>query len=223
MEGIDVVVHLAAIPSEDAFTRLMEANVAATFNVFEAARECGVRRLVFASTNHVTGFYPRSQRVGRRIPFDRTLYAVTKVFGEALGRLYADKWGLDVICLRIGAFGNRPTSVHALSMWLSERDAVQLFTKAIMAGDVGFLIVYGLSRSRWSSWDNPGAALLAYVPSTTPRMLLMKTSIEEQRAMVSSYKEARTRGGSTGTSTTSKALCALDGIAAMIASAFERG
>jgi uronate dehydrogenase len=96
--------------------------------------------------------------------FDRTLYAVTKVFGEALGRLYADKWGLDVICLRIGAFGNRPTSVHALSMWLSERDAVQLFTKAIMAGDVGFLIVYGLSRSRWSSWDNPGAALLAYVP-----------------------------------------------------------
>jgi hypothetical protein len=201
----------------------MEANVAATFNVFEAARECGVRRLVFASTNHATGFYPRSQRVGRRIPFDRTLYAVTKVFGEALGRLYADKWGLDVICLRIGAFGNRPTSVHALSMWLSERDAVQLFTRPSWPATSAFsssTACHGVDGRRGTTRE---PRCWHTCPSTTPRMLLMKTSIEEQRAMVSSYKEARTRGGSTGTSTTSKALCALDGIAAMIASAFERG
>jgi uronate dehydrogenase len=165
MEGIDVVVHLAAIPSEDRFPRLLEANVVATFNVFEAARQCGVRRLVFASTNHVTGFYPRLERVGPGDPVrPDSLYAVTKVFGEALGRLYADKWGLEVICLRLGAFGKRPTSVYALSMWLSERDAVQLFTKAVTARDIDFLVLYGLSRSRWSSWDNQGTALLGYVP-----------------------------------------------------------
>ena len=164
-EGADVVVHLAAIPSEDEFPRLLEANVVATYNVFEAARQAGVRRVVFASTNHVTGFYPRSERVSPEDPVrPDSIYAVSKVFGEALGRLYADKWGMEVVCLRIGAFSERPTSADELGMWLSHRDAVQLFTKAITARDVRFLVVYGLSRSRWSWWDNPGAKLLAYEP-----------------------------------------------------------
>ena len=108
MEGTDVVVHLAAIPSEDTFERLLQANVAATYNVFEAARQAGARRVVFASTNHVTGFYRRSERVGPADPVrPDSMYGATKVFGEAVGRLYADKWGMEVVCLRIGAFGER--------------------------------------------------------------------------------------------------------------------
>ena len=91
-EGADVVVHLAAIPSEDEFPRLVEANVVATYNVFEAARQAGVRRVVFASTNHVTGFYRWSERVSPADPVrPDSMYAVTKVFGDAVGRLYADK------------------------------------------------------------------------------------------------------------------------------------
>lgn len=165
MAGVDVVVHLAAIPGEDSFSRLVEANVFGTYNVFEAARQAGVRRVVFASTNHVTGFYPRRERVGPPDPVrPDSLYAVTKVFGEALGRLYVDKWGLEVVCIRIGSFGRRPTTARALGTWLSERDAVQLFTKTVTAPAVGFLVVYGASRSRWSSWENPGAALLDYTP-----------------------------------------------------------
>jgi uronate dehydrogenase len=165
MAGVDVVVHLAAIPGEDSFSRLVEANVVGTYNVFEAARQTGVRRVVFASTNHVTGFYARRERVGPSDPVrPDSLYAVTKVFGEALGRLYFDKWGLEVVCVRIGSFGERPTTARALGTWLSERDAVQLFTKAMTAPAVGFLVVYGASRSRWSSWENPGAAVLGYTP-----------------------------------------------------------
>jgi uronate dehydrogenase len=165
MKGIQVVVHLAAVASEERFGRLLEANVISTFNVFEAARQRDVGRVIFASTNHVTGFYRRRERVAPSDPVrPDTLYAVTKVFGEALGRLYADKWGLTVVCLRIGSLAERPTSVHELAMWLSQRDAVQLFTRAISAPGTGFLVVYGTSRSRWSSWNNPGATQIGYAP-----------------------------------------------------------
>lgn len=166
LEGIEVVVHLAGIPSEDLFSRLIDSNIRATFNVFEAARQAGVRRAVFASTNHVTGFYPRAQPIGPDDPVrPDSMYAATKVFGEAVGRLYADKWGMEVVCVRIGSFAERPTSAHALGMWLSPRDAVQLFTRAVTTPGVSYLIVFGLSRNRGSWWHNPGASVLGYEPA----------------------------------------------------------
>jgi uronate dehydrogenase len=167
MEGADAVVHLAAIPVEDQFDRLLEANIAATYNVFEASRQAGLRRVVFASTNHVTGFYRRDQRIGPGDPVrPDSLYGVTKVFGEALGRLYADKWELEVVCLRIGSFGDRPRDADALPMWLSPGDAVRLFTHALDAtGIPRFLVVYGASKVPGPWWDNPGAAVLGYEPA----------------------------------------------------------
>ena len=165
LDGIEVVVHLAGIPSEDLFARLLEANVRGTYNVFEAARQCGVGRVVFASTNHVTGFYPRTQRIGPDDPVrPDSMYGATKVFGEAVGRLYVDKWGLEVVSVRIGSFRERPVSPHSLGMWLSPRDGVQLFTKAVTAPRVGYLVVFGLSRNERSWWDNPGALVLGYEP-----------------------------------------------------------
>ena len=165
VRNADAVVHLAAVPEEDRFDRLIEANVAATYNVFEAARQAGVRRVVFASTNHVTGFYPRTTRVGPDDPVrPDSLYGVTKAFGEALGRLYHDKWGLEVVALRIGAFGERPESAEVVPMWLSPADGVRLCTRALVAPDVGFLVVYGASRVPDGWWDNPGAAIIGYEP-----------------------------------------------------------
>jgi uronate dehydrogenase len=165
VEGADAVVHLAAIAQEDRFERLLEANVVATYNVFEASRQAGVRRVVFASTNHVTGFYARAERVGPDDPVrPDSLYGVTKVFGEALGRLYADKWSLEVVCVRIGAFGKQPDDPDALPVWLSPGDGIRLFTRALIAPKVGFLILYGLSRVPGSWWKNPGAAVLGYEP-----------------------------------------------------------
>ena len=163
--GVDVVVHLGAIPGEDTFARLLAANVAATRNVFEAARRQGVRRVVFASTNHVTGFYPAAQRIGPDDPVrPDTLYGVTKVFGEALGRLYADKFGLEVVCLRIGAFGERPSDANSARMWLSPRDGVQLVRRSVDSPGVGFLVVYGASRVPDPFWENPNAARIGYEP-----------------------------------------------------------
>ena len=105
MEGVEAVVHLAAEPGELAFGELLGSNFTGTFNVFDAARRAGVRRVVFASSNHATGFYPAGERLTGVEPVRPDgLYGVSKVFGEALARMYCDRFGLEAICLRIGAF-----------------------------------------------------------------------------------------------------------------------
>jgi uronate dehydrogenase len=190
MEGVDAVVHLAAIPVENRFDRLLAANIAATYNVFEASHQAGVRRVVFASTNHVTGFYARGERIGPDDPVrPDSLYGVTKVFGEALGRLYADKWALEVVCLRIGSFGDGPRDADALPMWLSPGDAVRLFTRALVAtGIPRFLVVYGASNVPDAWWDNPGAAVLGYEPAD-------EVDPEVRRALAAEEPSSNFQGG----------------------------
>src|ERR671924_674469 len=109
VDGVEAVVHLGAIRTETSFDQLVGPNVLGTFNVFDAARRAGVRRVVYASSNHATGFYPVDQRLsGVEPPRPDGLYGTTKAFGEALGRMYSDRFGLEVICLRIGSFAERP-------------------------------------------------------------------------------------------------------------------
>jgi uronate dehydrogenase len=120
MDGIDAVIHLAGIPHEDTFERILESNVVGTYHVFEAARRQGCARVVLASSLHVTGFYPAETRIGPDAPpRPDSFYGVGKAFGEALGRLYADKHGIEVLCLRIGTLAERPTTPRHLSTWLS--------------------------------------------------------------------------------------------------------
>lgn len=159
MEGVDVVVHLAGIPDEATFSEILETNIVGTYHVFEAAKRSRVRRVVFASSNHATGFYPVSTIITPDVPVrPDTYYGVSKVCGEALGRLYHDKWGLEVVCLRIGSFRAKPEDARQLSTWLSHRDAIKLVRKSIDAPDVGFTIVYGVSANTRAWWDN-GAEL----------------------------------------------------------------
>jgi uronate dehydrogenase len=165
MEGIEGVVHLGAIPHEAPFDDVLEGNIATTYSVFEGARRAGVRRVVFASSAHVVGFYPRGHTLGPDDPVrPDTFYGVSKAFGEALGRLYADKYRLEVVCLRIGAFSERPGSVRELSIWLSPRDCVQLVRCSLEAPEVDFTIVYGVSANTRSWWTDDAAATLGYRP-----------------------------------------------------------
>ena len=108
--GIDCVIHLAGISEEPtSWEEVLPANIVGSYHVFEAARRSGVRRVVYASSNHVVGFYRRDRTVGTQEPMRPDgVYALSKCFGEALGRLYADKHGLSVACLRIGAFRAQP-------------------------------------------------------------------------------------------------------------------
>ena len=165
MKDVDMVVHLAAIAHEASFDEILAGNITTTYCVFETARRTGVRRVVFASSNHVTGFYPRSETVGPDDPVrPDTLYGVSKAFGEALGRLYAEKYGLEVVCLRIGSFAERPATPRQLSTWLSPRDCIQLVRCSLEAPAVGFTVVYGVSANARSWWKDDAAASLGYQP-----------------------------------------------------------
>jgi uronate dehydrogenase len=125
---------------------------------------------VFASSLHVTGFYDASERIGPEAPVrPDSFYGVSKVCGEALGRLYADKHGLEVVCVRIGTFAERPTTPRHLSTWLSPRDAVELFYRSLVAPDVGFTLVYGTSANQRSWWDPGPIDRLGYRPRMTLR------------------------------------------------------
>jgi uronate dehydrogenase len=163
--GMDAVVHLAAVPDEAAFEVLAGPNLHGAFNVIEQARRAGVRRIVYASSNRITGFYPVSQRLSGAEPVRPDgLYGATKAFGEALGRLYAERFGLEVVCVRIGSFEPRPSEPRHLSTWLSPGDAVRLFAACLSAPEVTFAIVYGASANTRGWWDLGPTRALGYEP-----------------------------------------------------------
>ncbi len=164
--GIDTVIHLGGIADEASFPEILDANIVGTYHLYEAARRAGVRRVVFASSNHATGFYPIEQRI--RVedpPRPDSYYGVSKVFGEALARLYYDKWGIESVCLRIGSFRDAPEDVRQLSIWLSPDDAAELIRRSVRAEHIGYLVAYGVSDNERSFWDNaePSAAL-GFIP-----------------------------------------------------------
>jgi uronate dehydrogenase len=163
VEGVDAVVHLGAVPDEAPFAELAGPNLHGTFHVFDACRRFGARRVVFASSNHATGMYPAGEPLtGGSLPRPDGLYGASKVWGEALGRMFAERFGLEVVCLRIGSFRPRPTQRRELATWLSHADAVRLVHAALTAPDVRFEIVYGVSANTRAWWPLTGA--LGYAP-----------------------------------------------------------
>ena len=167
MAGIDCVIHLAGIPEEDAWEKILPLNIEGCFNVFESARRQGVRRLVFASSNHAVGFHRRETFIDTMVqarPDGR--YGVSKVFGEAVGRMYADKYGMSVACLRIGSFrpSDRPAETRHLLTWISHRDMAQLASRCVEHENYHFVVVYGVSNNLRNRWDNTPAKFLGYRP-----------------------------------------------------------
>src|SRR6516165_6414614 len=167
MAGIDCVVHLAGASVESEWEKVLPLNIEGCYNVFEAARRSGVKRIVFASSNHAIGFHRRERFIDTNVvPRPDTRYGVSKVFGEALSRLYADKHGMSVACLRIGSFltPDRPTDSRQLLTWISHRDMVQLVRRCIDHPDYHFVIVYGVSNNLRGRWDNSNVKFLGYRP-----------------------------------------------------------
>lgn len=163
--GVEGIVHLGGQSIEADWETVLQANIIGCYNLFEAARRQGVKRVVFATTNHVIGFYRRAQRIDHTAPVrPDSRYGASKAFGEALGRLYADKHGLRVLNIRIGNFGNRPLDRRRLSIWLSPRDFLQLVRIGLEHPDVHCETVYGASENDRTWWDNANAYRLGYRP-----------------------------------------------------------
>lgn len=154
-EGASVIVHMGGKADESDFSEILSSNIAGTHNVFEAARRAGVKRVVYASSHHVTGFHSSDEMVGPNSDVrPDTYYGVSKVFGEAMGRLYHDKWGLEVVCLRIGVCREMPENSDQLRTWLSIPDSIRLVSAAVTNRlRDGFVVVYGVSNNSARFWD----------------------------------------------------------------------
>lgn len=160
------VVHLGGLADEDDFHDLAEINIVGTYHVFEAARRAGARRVVYASSNRATGFYSTDTLLDASMPpRPDGLYGVSKVAGEALGRLYADKFGLEVAALRIGSFEPTPQDQRQLSTWLSPADCLAAFLAAMTAPELSYAVFYAVSRNTRRWWDLADGQALGFDPS----------------------------------------------------------
>ncbi|HQT46101.1 MAG: epimerase [Acidocella sp. 20-63-7] len=165
LAGASVAIHLAGSSVERPIPEIIENNLVALHQLYEGALRNGVRRVVFASSNHTIGMYPSGARLRLDDPVRPDgLYGLSKVWGEAMGRLYWDKHGIETVAIRIGSALPRPTETRHLSTWLGYEDMETLFLRALRAPDIGFLAVWGVSANTASWWDNAGAEKLGYLP-----------------------------------------------------------
>lgn len=167
LQGVDAVVHLGGVAVEGPWDPILQANVRGLHHLYEAARRQGVKRVVFASSNHVTGCYPQAQTINPEAdpPRPDGNYGLSKVFGEGIARLYWDRFGIETVCLRIGTATPTPPDCRALATWLSLGDLLRLVTAALTAPGVGFLVAYGISANTRRFHDSAQAwQRLGYVP-----------------------------------------------------------
>jgi len=164
VQGVDAIVHFAGYPREAGWDTIIPANIVTTANLFEAAQKHGVRRIVYASSNHVIGFHPTDTPIGLAAELKTdSRYGVSKAFAETLARFYYEKFGLESLGLRIGRCEDRPTDERMLSTWLHPEDMTQLVTLGL-DHPVRADVIYGISRNARSWWRNDGQPV-PYVPA----------------------------------------------------------
>ncbi|WP_308102902.1 NAD(P)-dependent oxidoreductase [Lentzea sp. CC55] len=195
-EDVDAVIHLGGHSLEESWDKILRVNIDGTHTVLEAARRAGVRRVVLASSNHAVGFVERAQGVAGDYAFPRpdTYYGVSKVAMEALGSLYADRYGMDVIAIRIGSCFEKPKDVRMLSTWMSPDDGARLFEACLSAPSPGFRVVWGVSDNKrgWFSLDE--ARALGYEPKDDSEQYAAEV-LEEHGELDPSSPAARYVGG----------------------------
>lgn len=164
-ESLDGVVHLAGLAGEASLPKSLTAHAVTTAALLDAMVEHGVRRIVYASSNHAVGRVPRTDLVtDRELPRPDTFYGVAKVAAEATLRLYADRYGIDAIVCRIGSMLAQPESTRHLSTWLSPDDCVRMVEAGLTAPAPGYAVIYGISANTRAWWDLDPGRRLGYEP-----------------------------------------------------------
>lgn len=165
VDKASAILHFGGVSVEAPFMRIMHANIQGCYNVFEAARLQGKKRIVYASSNHVIGFHETTTRLDATATMrPDTYYGVSKAFGENLASLYADKHGMDIASLRIGTSIAEPTDPRHLSTWLAREDLLALIDACLKAGKLGHTVLYGASANTRGWWDNSLAPHVDYRP-----------------------------------------------------------
>jgi uronate dehydrogenase len=164
LEGADMVVHFGAIGDEAPFGDILQANIIGAYNVWEAAYQHQLKRVVYASSIHAVGMHKKTDFIGIDAPHrPDTFYGLAKCFAEDLGSMYWDKRGMESVCMRILSCA-QVTNTRALGTWLSYDDLIQLVERAIDTPVTGFSVVYGVSNNDRAPVDNAKASFLGYRP-----------------------------------------------------------
>ena len=164
LAGVDAVVHMGGVSTERPFEEILPANIVGVYNLYEAARKQGVKRIVFASSNHVTGFYKQSETIdATAAPRPDGWYGISKAFGEDVSRFYYDRYGIETACIRIGSSFPAPKDRRMLASYLSYDDLHRLVTACLSTPALGHSIVFGMSNNAVTWWDNRCAKHVGYV------------------------------------------------------------
>lgn len=165
MKGVDAVVHFGGVSTEGPFGPILQANIIGAYNLYEAARKQGTKRIVFASSNHVTGFYRQSETITADMPArPDSMYGLSKAFGEDISRFYFDRYGIETACVRIGSSFPEPRDRRMLASWLSYGDLHRLITACLTTPVLAHTIIFGMSNNSVTWWDNAQARHVGYVP-----------------------------------------------------------
>jgi uronate dehydrogenase len=192
--GVDAIVHLGGVSVERPFDEILPANIQGVYNLYEAARIHGVRRVVFASSNHAIGFHRQGDVIDANAPLRPDgYYGISKAFGESLSRFYFDRYGIETVCLRIGSSFPEPKDRRMLVTWLSYDDLTHLVVQSLFTPNVGHTIVYGASANRDSWWDNHLAAHLGYEPKDSSEPF--RAQVEAQPGLPPDDPAAQYQGG----------------------------
>lgn len=192
--GCDAIVHLGGVSVERPFEEILEANIKGIFHLYEGARRHGVKRVVFASSNHVIGFYKQSETIdahaGRR---PDGYYGLSKSFGEDVAQFYFDRYGIETVSIRIGSSFPEPANRRMMSTWLSYRDLTTLVEKSLFTPSVGHTVVYGVSANRDVWWDNSAAAHLGFQPQDSSEVF--RARVDAQPPVAPTDPNAVYQGG----------------------------
>ena len=169
--GIDMVIHMGGMGREATFDEILQSNYIGFYNLYEGCRKNGVRRVIWGSSNHAIGFYPRTQRIDASVtPRPDSNYGVSKVYGEGMAQYYWDKFAVESVSIRIGSCFPKPSDRRMLTTWLSYPDLIHLVEQCLAAPRVEHTIVYGVSDNDCQLWDNHMAAHLGYRPKDNAEM-----------------------------------------------------
>jgi uronate dehydrogenase len=210
VEGADMVVHFGAIVDEVPFEELLGPNFVGSYNIWNAAHRHGVRRVVYSSSIHAVGMYPKTQAIGIDVPHrPDTFYGLAKCFTEDLARMYWEKNGLEAVCLRILSCAE-VTNARALGSWLSYDDLIHLVERSINTPVTGFSIVYGVSDNDRCPVDNTAARFLGYRPKDNAEQFAERILSEAPQADPHDPSQMGHGGPFTGTALGVSAMAALN-------------
>jgi len=181
VKDCDGIIHLGGQSLENTFENILNANIRGTYNVYEAARQHGVKRILFASSNHVIGFHESGKVLDANCQMrPDSIYGVSKAYGEMLASYYYDMFGIETAAVRIGSCFPEPENRRMLSTWMSYNDFTDLIKHVFAVDELGYSIVYGVSDNPESWWDNSLAAHIGWKPQDSSQPFASKAHIVAQ-------------------------------------------